>query len=87
MVILATIREAEGEIEKVVGVGQYGINETNHTAEVALVVRDEDQSKGVGTELLSYLTYLAKREGLLRVHRRGAGGEQAHAPPLRKDGF
>jgi RimJ/RimL family protein N-acetyltransferase len=63
MVILATIKDAE--VEKVVGVGQYGINEMNHTAEVALVVRDEDQNKGVGLELLSYLTYLAKREGLL----------------------
>jgi len=64
MVILATIREGEGEVERVVGVGQYGINETNHTAEVSLVVRDEDQNKGAGTEILSYLTYLAKREGL-----------------------
>jgi acyl-CoA hydrolase/GNAT superfamily N-acetyltransferase len=64
MVILVTIREGEGEVERIVGVGQYGINETNHTAEASLVVRDEDQKKGVGTELLSYLTYLAKREGL-----------------------
>lgn len=63
MVILATIRE--GEVEKVVGVGQYGINEENRTAEVALVVKDEYQNKGIGWELLSYLTYLAKREGLL----------------------
>jgi RimJ/RimL family protein N-acetyltransferase len=45
-------------------VGQYGINETNHTAEVSLVVRDENQNQGVGTEILGYLTYLAKREGL-----------------------
>jgi acyl-CoA hydrolase len=64
MVILATIRQGDGEAEKVVGVGQYGINETNHTAEVSLVIRDEDQHQGVGTEILSYLTYLAKREGL-----------------------
>ncbi|HSR13653.1 MAG TPA: GNAT family N-acetyltransferase, partial [Thermodesulfobacteriota bacterium] len=62
LVILVTVRE--GQAERVVAVGQYGINETNHTAEVALVVRDEDQNKGVGTELLSYLTYLAKRAGL-----------------------
>jgi RimJ/RimL family protein N-acetyltransferase len=54
----------EGEMEKVVGLGQYGINEANHTAEVALVVRDDYQGKGVGTEVLSYLTFLAKREGL-----------------------
>jgi acyl-CoA hydrolase/GNAT superfamily N-acetyltransferase len=62
MVILATLKE--GEVEKVLGVGQYGINETNHTAEVALVVRDDRQDQGVGTALLLYLTYLAKREGL-----------------------
>ena len=50
MVILATIRE--GEMEKVVGVGQYGINEANHTAEVSLVVRDDYQNQEIGTELL-----------------------------------
>jgi acyl-CoA hydrolase/RimJ/RimL family protein N-acetyltransferase len=63
MVILATMKDAERE--KVVAVGQYGINENIHTAEVALVVRDDHQNKGIGTGLLSYLTYLAKREGLL----------------------
>lgn len=62
MVILATLRE--GEKERVVGLGQYGINGGNHTAEVSLVVRDDYQGKGVGTEVLSYLTFLAKREGL-----------------------
>ena len=47
------------------GVGQYCINEAMHTAEVAFVVRDDYQHRGIGTELLSYLTYLAKRHGLL----------------------
>jgi GNAT superfamily N-acetyltransferase len=36
-----------------------------HTAEVAFAVRDDYQKRGIGTELLAYLTYLAKREGLL----------------------
>ena len=63
MVILATVRDEEAE--KAVAVGQYGINGDTHTAEVALVVRDDYQNKGIGTELLSYLTYLAKRAGLL----------------------
>ena len=35
------------------------------SAEVALVVRDDFQNRGVGSELLSYLTLLAKRQGLL----------------------
>jgi RimJ/RimL family protein N-acetyltransferase len=63
MVVLVSVQEAE--IEKVVALGQYGINQDSHTAEVALVVRDDYQNRGIGTELLSYLTYLAKREGLL----------------------
>jgi len=63
MVILATVRDEEAE--KAVAIGQYGINGETHSAEVALVVRDDYQNKGIGTELLSYLTYLAKRAGLL----------------------
>ncbi|MEM3513338.1 MAG: GNAT family N-acetyltransferase [Thermoplasmata archaeon] len=63
MVILATI--SNGEKEEIVGVGQYGIEEDTNTAEVALVVRDDYQNKGVGWELLSYLTYLAKTHGLI----------------------
>jgi len=63
MVILAMIEQEERSI--VIGVGQYGIDEASHTAEVALVVRDDYQNQGVGTSLLTYLTYLAKRKGLL----------------------
>lgn len=63
MVILAVVEE--GEQETVVGLGQYLIEESRHWAEVALVVRDDYQNRGIGTELLSYLTYLARRQGLL----------------------
>jgi GNAT superfamily N-acetyltransferase len=31
---------------------------------VAFVVRDDHQNNGIGTELLTYLTLLAKRQGL-----------------------
>lgn len=63
MVILAV--DQKDEREEVIGVGQYGIHEYAHTADVAFVVKDTCQNKGVGTELLSYLTYLAKKKGLL----------------------
>ena len=63
MLVLACLKE--GDVEKIVGMGQYFINENDHTAEVALVARDDYQGKGIGRELLSYLTYLAKKEGLL----------------------
>ena len=63
VVILGVIGSEENEL--IVGVGQYGIDEKSHTAEVAFAVRDDHQNRGIGQEMLSYLTYLAKREGLL----------------------
>jgi acyl-CoA hydrolase/GNAT superfamily N-acetyltransferase len=63
MLILACIQE--GEVEKIVGMGQYFIQEKSHAAEVALATRDDYQGKGIGREILSYLTYLAKKEGLM----------------------
>ena len=51
--------------ELILGVGRYYIDPGMHTAEVAFAVRDDYQKRGIGTELLAYLTYLAKREGLL----------------------
>ncbi|OPY65491.1 MAG: Succinyl-CoA:coenzyme A transferase [Syntrophorhabdaceae bacterium PtaU1.Bin034] len=63
MGILALVKEHG--IDVVIGVGQYIINEDRHTAEVAIVVRDRYQNRGVGYEILSYLTYIAQRRGLL----------------------
>jgi RimJ/RimL family protein N-acetyltransferase len=63
MVILAVVQK--GDKEEVVGTGQYTIDGKTHTAEVAFAVRDDDQNKGIGSEILSYLTYLAKKQGLL----------------------
>jgi RimJ/RimL family protein N-acetyltransferase len=63
MLIVAVVGREENE--KIVGVGQYGIDEATHTAEIAFAVRDDYQNNGIGFTLLSYLTYLAKRDGLL----------------------
>jgi len=63
MMILAIV---EGDSrETIAAIGQYEINEKMHTAEVALVVKDKYQNMGVGHDLLSYLTSLARRGGLL----------------------
>ncbi len=62
MVILAVSKE--GEKEELIGIGQYWLQETAHTADLALAVRDDYQTKGVGTELLSYLTFIAKKQGV-----------------------
>jgi acyl-CoA hydrolase/GNAT superfamily N-acetyltransferase len=63
MVILAVVQEEEKET--IVGMAQYTIDENTHTAEVAFVVRDDHQGRGIGAELLSSITLLAKKSGLL----------------------
>ena len=62
--VLVAVKE-EDDRELICGLGQYGLNSDMYTADVALVVRDDCQKKGVAGELLSYLTYLAKKQGLL----------------------
>jgi acyl-CoA hydrolase/RimJ/RimL family protein N-acetyltransferase len=61
--IVAIVKQDEKDV--VIGLGQYAVDPNTHTAEVAFVVRDNYQNRGVGSELLSYLTLLAKRQGLL----------------------
>lgn len=63
MAILATIKE--NNKEKILGVGRYRIEPDTRTADMALVVRDDRQHQGLGRELLNYLTYLGKKQGLL----------------------
>ncbi|MEM2387880.1 MAG: GNAT family N-acetyltransferase [Candidatus Aenigmatarchaeota archaeon] len=62
MVIIATI--SKDEREEIVGLAQYIIDESNYTAEVAMVVRDDYQNKGVGRALIEYLAEIAKKNGL-----------------------
>jgi GNAT superfamily N-acetyltransferase len=65
VLILAVKQSEHQDHEEIAGVGQYGIDEGAHSAEIAFVVRDDYQNKGIGSELLSYLTFLAKKQGLL----------------------
>ena len=51
--------------EDLVGVGRYHVHPKQQTARVAFAVRDDYQNRGIAQELLSYLTYLARRQGLL----------------------
>ncbi|MCJ7443834.1 MAG: GNAT family N-acetyltransferase [Methanotrichaceae archaeon] len=85
MIILSLVKIDERDI--VIGLGQYSIDEKTHTAELALVVRDDYQNQGVGTELHAYLTYLAKRSGLLGFTAEVLKSNQPALNILRKLGF
>jgi GNAT superfamily N-acetyltransferase len=62
MVILACI--IKNDIETIVGIGQYVKWEDKNFADIAFAVRDDYQKKGIGSELIDYITLLAKNEGL-----------------------
>ncbi len=85
LVILATVKEGNKEI--VIGLGQWGIIQATHTAEVAFVVRDQYQNKGVGTELLNYLIRLGKKRGLLGLTAEVLIDNQSMLHLFKKVGF
>ena len=56
--------------EEIVSIAQYFIDPERQSAEVAFVVHDEWQKKGMGTYLLEYLTQIAQQRGVKRFHAR-----------------
>ncbi len=60
--IVATLPAAYGE--EIIAIGRYYLDETTNFAEVAFVVRDDWQNRGIGTFLLQHLETIAKRNGI-----------------------
>ncbi len=60
--VVGTVPEAHGE--QIVAVGRYYLNEQSNMAEVAFIVRDNWQSKGLGTFVFQHLIGIAKRNGI-----------------------
>lgn len=60
--IVGTVPEAFGE--DLIAIGRYYLNPKTNFAEVAFVVRDDWQNRGIGTFLLKYLTTIAKSNGI-----------------------
>jgi GNAT superfamily N-acetyltransferase len=57
---MALVAESiHGGCKQIIGVGRYYRLPDSQTAEVAFVVRDSEQRKGVGTQLLKHLAILA----------------------------
>jgi RimJ/RimL family protein N-acetyltransferase len=60
--ICATVPEAYGE--DIVAVGRYYLDPKTNRAEVAFVVADKWQRKGIGTYMLNHLAKIARRSGI-----------------------
>ncbi|MEM2943659.1 MAG: GNAT family N-acetyltransferase [Methanomassiliicoccales archaeon] len=62
MAIVAVIREKERT--EIIGVGRYGLDKKTNTAEVALVVRDDWQNRGIGSFLMNMLIRIGRERGI-----------------------
>jgi acyl-CoA hydrolase/N-acetylglutamate synthase-like GNAT family acetyltransferase len=60
--MVATVPEAEGE--KLIAIGRYYLDPTTNMAEVAFVVHDDWQRRGLGTFLFNHLVKIARRNGI-----------------------
>ncbi len=60
--VVVTLPEVQGE--QIIAVGTYYLNEKTNKAEVAFVVRDSWQGRGLGTFIFQHLITIAKRNGI-----------------------
>ncbi len=60
--IVGTVPEAHGE--DIVAIGRYYLNTSTNRAEVAFVVHDRWQGRGIGGFMMRHLIHVAKRHGI-----------------------
>jgi acyl-CoA hydrolase len=60
--IVGTVPRVSGD--KIVAIAQYFLDPKTQAAEVAFIVQDEWQQKGMGTFLLDYITRIAEQRGV-----------------------
>jgi len=54
----------EGDKQKVVGLGSYHLNRATHRAEIAFMVADAWQGKGIGTFMMKSMVRIAKSKNI-----------------------
>jgi RimJ/RimL family protein N-acetyltransferase len=59
------VESKENGNDIVAGLGQYDIMESTQYAEIALIVRDSYQNQGIGEQIVTYLSTIAKKQGLV----------------------
>jgi RimJ/RimL family protein N-acetyltransferase len=53
-----------GAEEEIIAFGGYYLDEKTNRAEIALVVQDDWQNRGIGTFMIKYLSRIAKKDGI-----------------------
>lgn len=69
LAIVAVVPGPAGE-DQIVGIAQYFLDPKTQAAEVAFIVQDDWQAKGMGTLLMQYLAQIAMQRGVKRFEAR-----------------
>jgi acyl-CoA hydrolase/RimJ/RimL family protein N-acetyltransferase len=84
--IVGVVPGAEGD-EHLVAMAQYFLDPKTQSAEVAFIVHDEWQQKGMGTYLLDYITKIAKQRGVKHFFARVLPGNKPMLAIFHNSGF
>jgi acyl-CoA hydrolase/RimJ/RimL family protein N-acetyltransferase len=85
MAIVGTVPEAYGD--QIIAVGRYYLDPQTNRAEVAFIVRDHWQNRGLGTFLLKYLATIARGQGISGFTAEVLADNLPMLAVLRKSGF
>ena len=83
--IVGTVPGASGE--DVVAIAQYFLDPKTQAAEVAFIVQDEWQQKGMGTFLLDYITQIAKKRDVRRFYAKVLPANKAMLAIFHNSGY
>ncbi|RPJ23618.1 MAG: GNAT family N-acetyltransferase, partial [Planctomycetaceae bacterium] len=85
---LAIVGLVPGPIEEeMVAIAQYFLDPKTQAAEVAFLVQDEWQQKGMGTFLLDYITQVAKQRGVKLFYAKVLGDNKPMLAIFQNSGY
>jgi len=73
--------------DEIVAIAQYFLEPKTLSAEVAFIVQDEWQQKGMGTFLLDYITQIAKQRGVKRFYAKVLPSNKAMLAVFHSSGY
>jgi len=86
LAIVGLVPGPQGE-EELVAIGQYFLDDRDMSAEVAFIVQDEWQKKGMGSLLMANLARFAKQHGVKKFNAQVLPGNQAMLSVFQNSGF
>jgi len=84
--IVGVVPGPSGE-EHIVAIAQYFLDPKTQSAEVAFIVQDEWQQKGMGTYLLEYVTKIAKQRGVKKFYAKVLPGNKPMLAVFHNSGY